>query len=128
MVENVPPRQVWDALRTDGQARLIDVRTEAEWRAVGIPDTSATGVETVLLPWQFSAAELNAGFVEGLGAAGLTPEHHLYFICRSGARSQAAADEARQAGFPVVYNVSSGFEGSRFSAGWKAQGLPTREV
>ena len=126
MVENVPPAQAWEALNNDPAARLVDVRTEGEWNSVGIPDVSAAGKETVLLPWQFSPAEINAGFVDGLRAAGLTPDNQLYFICRSGARSAAAAEAARAAGFSTVFNVSSGFEGGRFSAGWKAQNLPWR--
>jgi len=127
MVENVPPAQVWEALNNDPEARLVDVRTEGEWNSVGIPDVSAAGKETVLLPWQtVPGGPVNPGFLDGLRAAGLTPENHLYFICRSGARSAAAAEVARQAGFSSVFNVSSGFEGSRFSAGWKALNLPWR--
>ncbi len=127
MAENVSPAQAWQALHDDEHARLVDVRTEAEWRSVGVPDVSEAGKEIVLLPWQFSPAQLNPRFVEGLREAGLTPQHRLYFICRSGARSQAAAEAAREAGFSEVYNVGSGFEGGRFSPGWKA-GLPWRPV
>ena len=128
MADDVPPEAAWEALRTDPQARLVDVRTEGEWHAVGIPDTAEAGAGAVLLPWQFSPAELNAGFVDGLHAAGLTPENHLYFICRSGARSQAAAEAARAAGYPTVYNVASGYEGNRVAPGWKAAGLPFKAV
>jgi rhodanese-related sulfurtransferase len=128
MAEDVPPEAAWEALRRDPQARLVDVRTEGEWRAVGVPDTAEAGAEVVLLPWQFSPAEINAGFVDGLAEAGLTPENHLYFICRSGARSQAAAEAARAAGYPTVYNVASGYEGSRSGVGWKAAGLPAKSV
>ena len=38
MVENVLPRQVWEALRKDPKAQLVDVRTDAEWTFVGLPD------------------------------------------------------------------------------------------
>lgn len=124
MVENVAPADAWDALQRDPAARLVDVRTEAEWRTVGIPDGSGAGKQTVLLPWQFSPAEPNLDFVQGLRQAGLAPEHRIYFICRSGARSAAAAEAARAAGYSEVFNVASGFEGGRFSAGWKAKGLP----
>ncbi len=126
MVENVAPQVAYDALNSDAEARLVDVRTEAEWRAVGIPDTSAAGRETVLLPWQFGPGRPNPAFLDGLAAAGLTPEHRLYFICRSGARSMAAAEAARAAGYGTVYNVADGYEGGRPGAGWKASGLPWR--
>ncbi len=59
------------------------------------------------------------------------PDDHIYFICRSGVRSLAAAEAARDAGFPHVYNVADGFEGPidanghrGQAAGWKADGLP----
>ena len=29
---------VWDRLKTDNTAQLIDVRTRAEWTYVGVPD------------------------------------------------------------------------------------------
>ena len=124
MAENVLSEAAWEALRSDPQARLVDVRTEAEWRGVGVPDTSQAGQRPVLLPWQFSPAQRNPDFVYGLREAGLTSEQTLYFICRSGARSQAAAEAAHAAGYQHVYNVADGFEGGRGVAGWKAKGLP----
>ncbi len=126
MVENVSSKDTWEALGTDPDARLVDVRTEAEWSGVGIPDTVATGHAAVLLPWQFGPGQPNPDFLAGLAAAGLTPQQHLYFICRSGARSMAAAEAARAAGYGTTYNVANGFEGTPLSAGWKRQGLPSR--
>ena len=43
MVENVPPGRVWEALRSDPKAQLVDVRTDAEWNFVGLPDLSSAG-------------------------------------------------------------------------------------
>jgi rhodanese-related sulfurtransferase len=126
MVDNVSPQATWEALNSDPDARLVDVRTEAEWRTVGIPDLAAAGKEIVLLPWQFGPGQLNPDFVAGLAEAGLAPAQPLYFICRSGARSAAAATAARAAGYGTVYNVANGFEGGGDSAGWKPLGLPTR--
>ena len=135
MVENIPPRQVWDALRNDPQAQLVDVRTDAEWTYVGLTDLRGTGKQPVLIPWQiFPAMLVNTGFTDHLRQAGLTPEHRLYFICRSGVRSLAAAEAAREAGFPHAYNVADGFEGPPDGSGhrgqvsgWKAEGLPWRQ-
>jgi len=69
-----------------------------------------------------------------LEKAGFTPEHHIYFLCRSGVRSLAAAEAAQAAGFPYVYNIADGFEGPPDRAGhrgttsgWKAEGLPWRQ-
>jgi len=132
MIENVPPTQTWAALQTNPDAQLVDVRTDAEWNFVGLPDLSGAAKEIVLIPWQFfPTMKPNVAFVEDLKRAGLTPAHHIYFICRSGARSMAAAETARAAGFAHVYNVADGFEGPVDGAGhrgqmagWKADGLP----
>jgi rhodanese-related sulfurtransferase len=135
MVDDVEPKQVWEALRTDKSARLVDVRTNAEWAYVGLPDLEETGEDPVLIPWQvFPSMQVNGHFTEHLRQAGLTPEHHLYFLCRSGARSLAAARAAQGAGFPNAYNIKDGFEGPPDEeghrgqvAGWKADGLPWRQ-
>jgi rhodanese-related sulfurtransferase len=135
MVENIPPRAVWQALQDNPDARLVDVRTDAEWNFVGVPDLSAAGQEPVLIPWQvYPAMQVNVAFVEHLRRAGLGPQHRLYFLCRSGGRSLAAAEKAQAAGFPHAYNVADGFEGPLdaeghrgHAAGWKAEGLPWRQ-
>lgn len=135
MVDDVAPKQVWEALRSDPQARLVDVRTDAEWAYVGLPDLSETGQEPVLIPWQvFPAMQVNGAFTDQLRQAGLTPDNKLYFLCRSGVRSLAAGRAAEGAGFPNAYNIQDGFEGPPDGdghrgvvAGWKAQGLPWRQ-
>ena len=37
MVQDVSPREAWEALISDPEAHLVDVRTDAEWQYVGIP-------------------------------------------------------------------------------------------
>jgi len=135
MVENVSPGQAWQALQSDPQAQLVDVRTEAEWTFVGLPDLDDAGKQPVLIPWQvYPAMAVHPDFVGALRKAGLTPEHRIHFLCRSGARSMAAAQAAQAAGFPQVFNVAEGFEGNPDAeghrgvvAGWKAEGLPWRQ-
>lgn len=135
MIQNVPPAQTWEALTTKEAAQLVDVRTDAEWNFVGIPDLGQAGKQPVLIPWQvYPTMQRNGGFVEDLQRAGLTPENHIYFLCRSGARSLAAAEAARAAGFEHVYNIADGFEGPvdaeghrGQAAGWKAEGLPWQQ-
>jgi rhodanese-related sulfurtransferase len=135
MVENVPPVRVWEALRTDPKAQLVDVRTDAEWNFIGVPDLASAGKQAVLLSWQvYPSMQQNTAFADQLKEAGFTPEHHMYFICRSGQRSLAAAQAAQAAGFPHVYNVADGFEGAvdahghrGVATGWKARGLPWRQ-
>jgi rhodanese-related sulfurtransferase len=135
MVENISPRQVWEALKNNPDARLVDVRTDAEWNYVGIPDLSPVGQEPVLIPWQvYPAMQVNGAFTEHMRRAGLEGRHHVYFLCRSGVRSLAAARAAEADGFAHVYNIDGGFEGPLdgdghrgTAAGWKAEGLPWRQ-
>lgn len=135
MVQNIPPSATWDALLNDPQAQLVDVRTDAEWAYVGLPDLAAAGKQPVLIPWQvYPRMGVNEAFVEQMQAAGFTPEHHIYFLCRSGVRSLAAAYAMLEAGFPSVFNIADGFEGPPDAeghrgqvAGWKADGLPWRQ-
>ncbi|ONG59052.1 sulfurtransferase [Pseudoroseomonas deserti] len=134
-VDDITPRATWDALRADPDAALIDVRTNAEWNFVGFPDLSEAGKEPLMISWQvFPSMQVNAAFVDHLRKAGLTPLNKLYFLCRSGARSLAAAQAAQAAGFAHSFNISDGFEGPPDAeghrgqvAGWKAEGLAWRQ-
>jgi rhodanese-related sulfurtransferase len=135
MVENIHPRQVWEALQANPDARLVDCRTDVEWNFVGVPDLAEIQQDPILIPWQvYPSMQVNTGFAEQMKRAGLEPRHHVYFICRSGVRSLAAARAAQAAGFPNAYNVADGFEGPvdperhrGTLAGWKADGLPWRQ-
>ena len=135
MVQNVAPKQVWEALTSNPDAALIDVRTDAEWNFVGLPDLTEAGKQTLPISWQiYPAMEVNKNFASDLRKAGLGEKNHLYFICRSGVRSLAAAQAAREAGFPHTYNVADGFEGPPDAeghrgrmAGWKVDGLPWKQ-
>ncbi|NHN84340.1 rhodanese-like domain-containing protein [Acetobacter musti] len=134
MIDDVSPQATWQALQENPEARLIDVRTPAEWLFVGMPDISEVSRTVHAISWQLPNGMPNSRFLEELHAAGLKEGQPLYFICRSGARSRAAAQAALQAGFGPAFNVADGFEGPLDSqshrgmaAGWKACGLPWRQ-
>jgi len=134
-VPDVSPRAAYQAIAEDPDAMLVDVRTDAEWNFVGLPELQEVGKQVVLIPWQlYPTMQVNGSFVEHLHRAGAKPMSKLYFICRSGARSLAAGQAAQQAGFPHAFNVADGFEGPVDAeghrgaiAGWKADGLPWRQ-
>ena len=132
---DLSPRESWNRISGDGAAQLIDVRTDAEWNFVGVPDLSDIGREALLCEWQHFPSAPNPEFVEqvkeGLEQSSYTPGAPLFFLCRSGARSRAAAIAMTKAGYGPCFNVSDGFEGGLdderhrgSSGGWKASGLP----
>lgn len=128
---DLSPQQAWDLLTADPDAVLVDVRTEAEWRYVGVPDVSPLGRAAVLVEWvTYPSGARNTAFVDEVVAAGLTPGRPVVFLCRSGARSIAAATAATAAGLGPAYNILDGFEGNldleghRGDQGWRAAGLP----
>ena len=131
---DVAPMDAYAALQDDPEAVLVDVRTTAEWTYVGLPDLGDLGKRVVCVEWQrFPDGALNEGFVDQLNGAGLQPGAPVYFLCRSGVRSRAAAVAATAAGLGPAYNVSDGFEGPhddqghRTLSGWKVDGLPWRQ-
>ncbi|WP_321343580.1 rhodanese-like domain-containing protein [Breoghania sp.] len=131
--------QTYAALEQDATAVLVDVRTRAEWSYVGVPDLSPLGRQALFVEWQsFPDGARNPSFVDDvcslLKKTGATNENAIYFLCRSGARSQGAAAALTQAGFSQCFNVLSGFEGPLDEsghrgtlAGWKQEGLPWRQ-
>lgn len=132
---DLTPQDAAGLLERDPAAVLVDVRTRAEWSYVGTPDLSGLGRETVLVEWlTFPDGTPNPRFLDELGAAGVTPDRPVVFLCRSGVRSVAAAEAATAAGYRAAYNVLDGFEGPPdadghrgTTAGWKAAGLPWRQ-
>ena len=119
------PSEAHELWRTAPGAKLVDVRTRAEWDYVGrIP--GAVEIELLTYP----ANRPNPAFVAELESK-VDKASPVLFICRSGGRSHNAAMLATQAGYSAAYNVLEGFEGDRDAqghrntvGGWRAAGLP----
>ncbi|MEM7274034.1 MAG: rhodanese-like domain-containing protein [Actinomycetota bacterium] len=124
MVSELTLDQAWTALETDPDAVLIDVRTVAEWNFVGLPNLGSLGKAVRTVEWvRFPDGAPNPQFV-AQATEGLTPTTTVLLLCRSGARSRAAAQALAAAGFPDVHNVTAGFEGDldpegHRHGGWK---------
>jgi rhodanese-related sulfurtransferase len=119
------PLEANEILKLMPDAKLVDVRTRAEWDWVGkIPGS-------VQIEWNtYPGGQPNADFIAELkhqvNANALT-----MFICRSGARSSAAAKAATETGYQNSYNVLEGFQGDKDENGhrdsvngWRKAGLP----
>ncbi|WP_096702149.1 rhodanese-like domain-containing protein [Magnetospirillum sp. 15-1] len=128
----ISPAAAWERLASDPSAKVIDVRTQAEWSFVGVPDLSPVGKQVLLVSWQvFPTMARNDAFVAQVEAHGVKKDDTLLLLCRSGVRSRAAAELLTQLGYTGAWNVTDGFEGPHDStkhrgavAGWKASGLP----
>ena len=133
---DVSPEEAMDLLKQNKDAVLVDVRTRPEWTFVGVPDLSEIGKEPVFLEWQSYPTmapnpEFVAALTRELDGRGVSKDAPVLFLCRSGARSRAAAMALTAHGHTQCLNVAGGFEGGpdpnghRGSIeGWKAVELP----
>ncbi|MDD7909601.1 MULTISPECIES: rhodanese-like domain-containing protein [Pseudovibrio] len=128
--------ETFAALNENAHSVLVDVRSEAEWVHVGIPQVPGNEDRILFHEWKAFGAEaphqefgatLSSIFVK----KGLDQNADIYFLCRSGVRSQSAAIVMTALGYRHCLNVVDGFEGPLdaaghrgFVSGWKAQGLP----
>lgn len=131
---DVSPIQTWDMLQADDTAVLIDVRSAAEWSFVGVPDLTRVGKQALFIEWQsFPSMQLNTDFVAQVTTK-VGQDSAVLCLCRSGARSAAAAAALTATGFSKAYNIAYGFEGDMNNEGhrgttngWKADALPWRQ-
>jgi len=120
------PAEAWEILQHAPNAKLVDVRSQAELELVGrIPETEH-------IEWAFYPEwKPNPDFMAQLKQR-IDPESLVIFMCRSGARSDKAAKAAQAAGYSEAYNLLEGFEGETNAQtrhrgeinGWRAARLP----
>jgi glyoxylase-like metal-dependent hydrolase (beta-lactamase superfamily II)/rhodanese-related sulfurtransferase len=123
---NITPQLAWQWVQS-GEGVLVDVRSDAEREWVGFVP-GAVG-----LAWkQWPGMVPNTGFDAGLQAA-VPAGRKALMLCRSGARSIAAARRATELGIEA-YNILEGFEGDPDDqahrgrkGGWRYHGLPWRQ-
>jgi rhodanese-related sulfurtransferase len=94
MTANVDPRQLQDALAEDPRAKLIDVRSPAEFRDFHVQGATNVPLDGLDGPTIRSIVD---------GAQG----EPIYVVCRTGRRSQRACELFQTAGFDVT-NVAGG--------------------
>ena len=129
---DITPGEAWQILVADTSAVLVDVRTDAEWNFVGVPELDSLGKKPLLMSWQrYPDMSQNQEFASDLAGAGVPRSVPVLFICRSGARSASAAEHCTAEGFTNCYNVIEGFEGVPDAdkhrgkiSGWKMRALP----
>lgn len=134
-IQRVSPSEAAQVLKNNPRAILIDVRSKVEFDYVGHPEGAINVVWKDYPDWQENPAFLTSLKVELEGHGGDEPDRPILAICRSGARSMAAAKALAAAGYSNLYNVEEGFEGDKDAAGhrgtvggWKVHGLPWEQT
>ena len=121
---NVTPQEAWE-LVSSHVAVLVDVRTAEERQFVGrVPDS-------IHVPWLTGAnLQRNPRFVRELETK-VRRDDVVLLLCRSGARSVAAAQALTEARFRNAFNILEGFEGELDDlhqrgnhSGWRFRRLP----
>jgi rhodanese-related sulfurtransferase len=119
------PMEAYEIIQSAPGAKLVDVRSRAEWDWVG-RIAGSLHIEWVTYP----AMKPNPYFLSQLEQQ-VEKEAMVLFICRSGTRSHHAAATATAAGYGDCYNVLEGFEGDldatkhrNATGGWRVAGLP----
>ena len=126
MIENLTPLQSWELMQANPNAVLIDVRTRVEHDFVGRP------LNAVHVPWKEAPDwQLNPEFIQQVKQVVSDTSCHVLLLCRSGARSLAAAEALQEAGFDHLVNILDGFEGDLDThkhrgnlGGWRYSQLP----
>jgi rhodanese-related sulfurtransferase len=121
---NVTPEEAWELVSSHA-AVLVDVRTAEERQFVGrIPDS-------LHVPWAIGPnLQRNPKFARELESK-VRRDDIVLLLCRSGARSVAAAQALTEARFRNAFNVLEGFEGEldelhqrNSRGGWRFRRLP----
>jgi len=124
MIKQLASNEIKGHLKTQPNCVLLDVRTNDEWEQVGKPDGEIIGLKTYFLSLQFGEERIfNKNFVQEFKNLKITQDKEILAICRSGARSQFAAELLTKENY-TCSNISDGFEGNNENIGWKMCGLP----
>jgi len=124
MIKQIPSKEITDYLKKNPKCVLLDVRTKEEWDTIGKPNGEKIGLKTHFLSIQFGDERIfNENFVQEFKNLKINQDKNILITCRSGARSQFAAELLTKENYTCV-NISDGFEGNQENVGWKKSDLP----
>ena len=134
-IKNISSRECFEKLSIEVNSQLIDVRTKPEWIYVGVPDLSSINKKVIFVSWQvYPEMGTNKFFENQILESNIKKDNNLYFICRSGNRSNNAAKFLASRGFSNCFNVIDGFEGKinhesqrALIDGWQFNNLPWKQ-
>lgn len=118
-IPQITGQSAWQTLLDDEKAVLVDVRTRTEWEQVGVPDLATAGRPARFVSWTDESGAANPYFVDQV-TNGIDPDTPILLLCRSGARSNAAAELLIASGYSQAMNIVGGFEMPQEpGSGWK---------
>ena len=124
MIKQLAAKDIKSYLMAESNSVLLDVRTKEEWETIGKPEGEKIGLKTYFLSIQFGNERIfNENFVQEFNNLDINQDKNILIICRSGARSQFAAELLDKENYTCI-NISDGFEGNQENVGWKKSGLP----
>ena len=124
MIKQIPSKEITDYLKKNPKCVLLDVRTKEEWDTIGKPNGEKIGLKTYFLSIQFGDERIfNENFIQEFKNLKINQDKNILITCRSGARSQFAAELLTKENYTCV-NISDGFEGNQENVGWKKCDLP----
>jgi len=124
MIKQLAAKDIKSYLMAESNSVLLDVRTKEEWETIGKPEGEKIGLKTYFLSIQFGNEMIfNENFIQEFKNLAINQDKNILIICRSGARSQFAAELLTKENYACV-NISDGFEGNQENVGWKKCGLP----
>jgi rhodanese-related sulfurtransferase len=124
MIKQLASKDIRSYLMAEPNSVLLDVRTKEEWDTIGKPDGEKIGLKTYFLSIQFGNERIfNENFIQEFKNLKINQDKNILITCRSGARSQFAAELLTKENYTCV-NISDGFEGNKENGGWKKCNLP----
>ena len=124
MIKQISCKEIKGYLKNNPRCILLDVRTKDEWDTIGKPDGEKIGLKTYFLSIQFGDERIfNENFIQEFKNLKINQDKNILITCRSGARSQFAAELLTKENY-ICVNISDGFEGNQENVGWKKCNLP----
>jgi len=127
MIKQLASKDIKSYLMAEPNSVLLDVRTKEEWDTIGKPNGEKIGLKTYFLSIQFGDERIfNENFIQEFKKLNIGQDHEILTMCRSGGRSQAAAELLTRENY-TCSNISDGFEGNQENVGWKECDLPCQQ-
>ena len=124
MIKQLASKDIKSYLMAEPNSVLLDVRTKEEWDTIGKPNGEKIGLKTYFLSIQFGKERIfNENSIQEFKNLAINQDKNILITCRSGARSQFAAELLTKENYTCV-NIPDGFEGNQENVGWKKCNLP----